>query len=73
VRADAFGDRTFVGTVVKVGEALGGKKVRTEDPAERIDTKVLEVLVDLEQIDGLRPRLRVDVFIDAGGPLDGGE
>jgi HlyD family secretion protein len=73
VRADAFGDRRFSGTVVKVGEALGTKNVRTDRPAERVDTKVLEVLVDLDQVDGLRPRLRVDVFIDAGGHPDGGE
>jgi HlyD family secretion protein len=50
-----------------VGQALGKKTVRSDDPAERVDTKVLEALVDLDDANGLRPRLRVDVFIDARG------
>jgi HlyD family secretion protein len=73
VRADAFGDRKFFGVIAEVGQALGKKIVRTERPAERVDTKVLEVLVDLERPDGLRPRLRVDVFVDIGGESRGEE
>jgi ABC exporter DevB family membrane fusion protein len=65
-RADAFGDRRFVGIVSEVGQSLGKKHIRTEHPDERVDTKVLEVLVALDKSEGLRPRLRVDVFIDAG-------
>jgi HlyD family secretion protein len=67
VRADAFSDREFAGTVVKVGQELGKKKVRTELNTERLDTKVLEALVDLDSADGLRPRLRVDVFVEVAG------
>jgi HlyD family secretion protein len=67
VHADALGAREFTGTVVRVGQELGKKNVRTEQPTERIDTKVLEALVDLVNPDGLRPRLRVDVFIDVAG------
>jgi HlyD family secretion protein len=73
VHADAFGDRRFPGVITQVGQSLGKKVVRTERPAERVDTKVLEVLVDLDKPDGLRPRLRVDVFIDAGSESHGGE
>jgi HlyD family secretion protein len=64
VRADAFGDRRFPGVVTEVGQSLGKKQIRTEHPEERVDAKVLEVLVTLDAFDGLRPRLRVDVFID---------
>jgi multidrug resistance efflux pump len=66
VRADAFGDRRFAGVVTEVGQSLGKKQIRTEHTGERVDTKVLEVLVALDQSAGLRPRLRVDVYIDAG-------
>jgi HlyD family secretion protein len=66
VRADAYPDRAFAGTVARVGEALGKKRIRTELPEERMDAKVLEVLVQLENPAGLRPGLRVDVFIEPG-------
>jgi ABC exporter DevB family membrane fusion protein len=66
VRADAFGDRKFQGIVTRVGKTLGKKHIRTERPAERLDTKVLEVLIDLEEAGELPPRLRVDVFIEVG-------
>jgi HlyD family secretion protein len=70
VRADAFGDRRFAGVVSEVGQSLGKKQIRTEHPEERADAKVLEVLVALDKSEGLRPRLRVDVFIDAGEGTD---
>jgi HlyD family secretion protein len=63
VRADAYSDREFTGTVTRVGEALGRKRIRTELPAERMDTNVLEVLVQLDEGADLKPGLRVDVFM----------
>lgn len=60
--ADAFGERRFSGRVVRVGQMVGRKSVRTDDPAERVDTKVLEVLVELEDGRELPSGLRVDVF-----------
>ena len=65
-RADAFGDRRFFGRVTQLGQALGKKHVRTEQPSERVDSKVLQVLIDLEEIGDLRPELRMDVFIQTG-------
>ena len=47
----AFGDRQFHGSVVHVEPTLGRKNFRTLDPTERIDTKILEVVVRLD--DGL--------------------
>jgi multidrug resistance efflux pump len=67
VRADAFGDRRFSGVISRVGQTLGKKNVWTERPAERVDAKVLVVLVDVDEPEGLRPRLRVDVFVEVGG------
>ncbi len=47
----AFADRQFHGSVVHIEPTLGRKNFRTFDPAERLDTKILEVVVRLD--DGL--------------------
>jgi ABC exporter DevB family membrane fusion protein len=63
VTADAFGDRRFAGRVIRIGQLLGRKNVRTDEPAERVDTKVLETLVELEDGQELPLGLRVQAFI----------
>jgi len=63
VTADAFGGRRFAGRVVRVGRMLGRKNVRTDEPAERVDTKILETLVELEDGRDLPLGLRVQAFI----------
>ena len=63
VTADAFGDRRFAGKVVRVGQLLGRKNVRTDEPTERVDTKVLETLVELTDARELPFGLRVQAFI----------
>ena len=64
VTADAFGDRRFPGKVVRVGQLLGRKNVRTDEPTERVDTKVLETLVELTDGRELPFGLRVQAFIE---------
>ena len=63
VTAEAYGDRRFRGTVVRVGQILGRKNVRTDAPSERVDTKVLETLIELDAGVRLPAGLRVDTFI----------
>jgi HlyD family secretion protein len=63
VTADAFGTEKFWGRVVRVGELLGRKNILTDQPTERVDTKVLETLIQLENGHKLRSGLRVDAFI----------
>jgi len=63
VSADAFGDRRFPARVVRIGRALGRKRLYTEEPRERLDTKVLETLLDLEPGIALPIGLRVDAVI----------
>lgn len=63
VRAAAFGDKTFQGTVTRVGRILGKKNIQTGEPSERVDTKVLETLVDLDPGAPLPVGLRVDAVI----------
>jgi ABC exporter DevB family membrane fusion protein len=63
VTADAFGGQKFWGHVVRVGQQLGPKNIRTDEPAERVDTKILETLVELDRGEQLPDGLRVDAFI----------
>ena len=66
VTAGAYGSRRFYGRVVRVGQALGKKNVRTDEPTERVDTKILETLIELDRGERLPLNLRVDVFIETG-------
>lgn len=66
VTADAYGDRRFWGHVIRVGQQLGRKNVRTDEPTERVDTKILETLVELDGGVELPVGLRVDAFILGG-------
>ena len=43
---------------------MGRKNVRTDDPTERIDTKILEVVLELDEREGLFPGLRVVGYVD---------
>jgi ABC exporter DevB family membrane fusion protein len=63
VTADAFGKQRFWGHVVRVGQQLGPKNVRTDEPTEKVDTKILETLVELDPGTQLPDGLRVDAFI----------
>ena len=52
VRVPAYPDRAFPGVVVGVEAAAGRKNMRTKRPREKVDTKVVEVVVQLgERID----------------------
>ena len=42
---------------------MGRKNVRTDDPTERMDTKILETVVQLDDAQGLVPGLRVTGYI----------
>jgi HlyD family secretion protein len=68
VTADAFRGRQFPGRVLRVAEQLGRKNIHTDEPTERVDNKVLEVLVELAQGAALPVGLRVDAFVLASDP-----
>jgi HlyD family secretion protein len=65
ITADAYGDRKFWGHVVRVGEQLGPKNVRTDEPTERVDRKILETMVELDKGVKIPVGLRVDAYIVA--------
>lgn len=63
VTADAYANRKFSAKVIKIGQILGRKNIRTERPTEKVDTKILEVLLELDKGQNLPLGLRVDAFI----------
>jgi HlyD family secretion protein len=63
VTADAFGDERFSGHVVKIGRMLGKKNIQTDEPKEHMDTKILEVVIALDDGGRLPPGLRVNAFL----------
>lgn len=65
VTADAYGDRPFHGRVVRIGQILGRKNFRTDEPTERVDTKILETLLELDDGHELPLGLRVQAFLSA--------
>ncbi|MGA3345161.1 MAG: efflux RND transporter periplasmic adaptor subunit [Terracidiphilus sp.] len=64
VTADAYGSRRFTGHVIRVGNELGRKNIRTDEPTEKVDTKILEPLVEFDQGLQLPLGLRVDANIN---------
>jgi HlyD family secretion protein len=65
VALTAFPGRKFAGHVVEIGRRMGRKNVRTDDPTERIDTKILEVVIDLDDREDLVPGMRVTSYLGA--------
>jgi HlyD family secretion protein len=47
VRSEAYPDRTFTGQVVAVAPVVGRKLLRSDDPAELVDTRVIETRIEL--------------------------
>jgi multidrug resistance efflux pump len=69
VTASAFANRSFPARVAEVGQRIGRKNIRTDDPKERIDTKILEVVLDVEgDARDLIPGLRVSAVIGSKEP-----
>ena len=72
ITIDAYGKRQFNGRVARVGKVLGRKTLRSDSPAEKNDTKILETLINLDPLDDssgnasviFQVGLRVNVFID---------
>ncbi len=63
VTTEAFRDQKFKAKVLEIGRRMGRKNIRTDDPNERIDTKILEVVLQLEDTKPLVPGERVTGYI----------
>lgn len=64
--ADAFGERRFPGRVVHIEPTLGAKNFRTNRPTERIDTRVQEVVVEVEAAQRIPMELQMMVWFFEG-------
>jgi HlyD family secretion protein len=63
--AAAFDDRRISGEVVHIEPTQGRKNFRTQHPTERLDTKIQEIVVRLDENDGLPLGLQMAVwFLD---------
>lgn len=60
--AEAFGSRRFPGRVVHIEKALGRKNFRTYSPTEKADTKILEVVIALDNGSQLPLDLQMTVW-----------
>jgi multidrug resistance efflux pump len=65
VTLSAFPDHPFAGKVVEIGARMGRKNVRTDDPVERLDVKILEVVLRIDEPAGLVPGIRVTAYVEA--------
>lgn len=64
VTAEALGSKRLGAKVVQTERELGRKRIRTDDPRALVDTRVLEVLVVLDEPTPLPLGLRVDVHVE---------
>ncbi len=62
-QADAFGDRKFQGRVVELARRFGRKTLKSDSPTEKNDTRVLEVVLELDEPGPLIPGQRVVAFV----------
>jgi ABC exporter DevB family membrane fusion protein len=66
ITADAYPGRVFPGEVIEIGQAVGKRKIRPEDPVKIQDMKVLETKVEVLQGGAdLKLGMTVDVKIIA--------
>ena len=72
VKNIAFGSKRFTGRVVHIEQVLGCKNVHTYRPTEKIDTKILEVVIALDDGSELPLDLQMTtwfLFDEDPGPL----
>ena len=64
ITADAYPGRVFPGTVYEMGQTVGKRRIRPEDPTRMQDMKVLETKIEItEHAEDLKLGMTVDVKI----------
>ena len=67
LRAVALAGRDIPAKVEEIGRRMGRKNVRTDDPVERNDTKILEVVLSVDDPTGLVVGQRVVCYVGKEG------
>ena len=70
VTADAYKGARFAATVSRVGAAVGRKRLRSDNPREQLDEKVIEVELALPGDARLKSGMTVDVVFQASPDPD---
>jgi HlyD family secretion protein len=65
VMLSAYPGHRFGGRVVEVGMRMGRKNIRTDDPVERLDVKILEAVLQVDDPHGLVPGIRVTAYVES--------
>ncbi|MBI3596228.1 MAG: efflux RND transporter periplasmic adaptor subunit [Nitrospirae bacterium] len=55
ITSDAYPGRVFTGKVIEIGERVGKRSIKLEDPSKITDTKVLEAKIELKNIESGGP------------------
>jgi HlyD family secretion protein len=64
-------EKSYPGKVIRIAEVMGARKLRSDDPSERADERVVEVVVDAEQAPVLvGQRVLVKFLKDGAKPGD---
>ncbi len=68
VKADAYPDKVFEGSVTSISQSLGSPRIATRGPRRPNDVEVIEVMVALDGTPPLFTGMRVDTFFKVEGP-----
>ncbi|MBI5199674.1 MAG: efflux RND transporter periplasmic adaptor subunit [Nitrospirae bacterium] len=71
IKADAYPGVEFMGEVVKVGYSVGKKRLRADDPRERIDTKVIETEIELKDIKKIKDKIKIGMTVEVKIEING--
>ncbi len=66
ITSDAFPGKKFHGNIQKIAWRVGRKRIRSENPAEITDTKILEAEIPIQATPELRIGMAMDVKIYTG-------
>jgi RND family efflux transporter MFP subunit len=64
ITSDAYSGRTFAGKVIEIGDQVGKRTIKIEDPSKISDTKILEAKIEIPQDTPFKLGMTVDIKID---------
>jgi RND family efflux transporter MFP subunit len=64
ITSDAYPGRSFSGKVIEIGDQVGKRMIKLEDPSKISDTKILEAKIEIPQDTPFKLGMTVDIKID---------